>query len=149
VNDELSDQNREAMFVTLFAGILDLDSGEFSYTNAGHNPSYLVKVASAPKRLENIHGIPLGIFAGKRYDQDVIHLDPGDFLFMYTDGVTDSRNEKKEFFGDHRLAELILSNKKEAIKAVVEHVFAGAEQFGGDAQQYDDTTAMALKYKGK
>jgi serine phosphatase RsbU (regulator of sigma subunit) len=149
MNYELCAQNEEAMFVTLFAGILNLDKGDFTYTNAGHNPSYFVKVDDEPKPLEDIHGIPLGIFPGKQYDQDRIHLDKGDFLLMYTDGVTDSRNEKKEMFGDHRLVELILSNKKDTVETLVASVFAVTKLFGGDEDQYDDTTVMALKYRGK
>jgi len=148
LNNELCEQNKEAMFVTLFFGILDLNSRNFTYTNAGHNPSYFVKVDDDPKPLEEIHGIPLGIFSGKQYAQCTIHLDKGDFILIYTDGVTDSRNEKKEMFGNDRLVELLLSNKKNSTKTIVDNVFKTTAMFGGDAEQYDDTTVMALKYKG-
>ena len=148
LNDELCEHNKEAMFVTLFAGIIDLSSGNFTYTNAGHNPSYFVKVDDDPKPLEEIHGIPLGIFPGKQYDQCVIHLDKGNFIFAYTDGVTDSRNEKKEMFGNDRLVEQLLSNKKNSTKTIIENIFNNTTMFRGNAEQYDDTTVIALKYKG-
>lgn len=148
MNDELCAQNNGAMFVTLFAGILDVRNGNFTYTNAGHNPSFLVKVNGKPTPLKKVHGIPLGIFSGEHYEQGHLRLGPKDFLFAYTDGVTDSRNEKKEFFGDSRLAELIFVEKKNSVETIVESVFEGTRLFVGNTEQYDDTTVMVLQYKG-
>jgi sigma-B regulation protein RsbU (phosphoserine phosphatase) len=149
VNDELNIENRQAMFVTLFIGILDLEKGEFTFTNAGHNPSLLVKTRQAPERLKTVHGIPLGIFPEIAYDQETINLDQGDLIFMYTDGVTDTHNEKKEFFGDLRLDESLSLSKKEPVEVIVENVIADIKRFQGNAEQFDDITVMALKYNEK
>lgn len=147
VNEALCTQNTEAMFVTVFAGILDLEKGDFTYTNAGHNPSYFVKVKEDPKLLEEIHGIPLGIFSDKPYKESTICLETDDFIFVYTDGVTDSQNEQKEMLGGDRLADLILSNRKNDAEMIVENIFKAVAAFAGDAEPFDDTTAMVLQYK--
>lgn len=146
VNDELSSNNKEYMFVTLFVGIINLTTGELTYTNAGHNPSYILKPGAPSERLENRHGPVLGAMPGLAFQEDTVQLKAGDTLFMYTDGVTEAHNPENKLFGDQRLAELIDTEKNEDVEVIVNRVVTDVRQFEGEAEQYDDVTVMALKY---
>ncbi len=149
VNDELSQNNKNYMFVTLFTGILNLITGELTYTNAGHNPSYIIRAQGDPDRLENRHGPVIGARPGLAYQEDSHHLFDGDTLFMYTDGVTEAHDRENALFGDRRLAEMMGSGKNEDVKKIVLDVVEAVKAFEGECDQYDDVTAMAVKYEKK
>ena len=86
VNNELSYQNYNQHFLTLFLGILDLETGVLSYCNAAHNYPFLVKKSKDVHLLEKTHGLPLGVYSNKSYSGDSIVLREGDMLVLYTDG---------------------------------------------------------------
>ena len=88
-NDELSRDNPNGMFVTLFIGVLDIRSGEFDYTNAGHNPPYLIRTDGPPEAMSDRHGPIVGAMKGMVYRKGTDVMLPGDILYMYTDGVTE------------------------------------------------------------
>ncbi|MCK5686666.1 SpoIIE family protein phosphatase, partial [bacterium] len=134
---------------TLFTGILNLLTGELTYTNAGHNPSYIIRTEGVPDRLEIRHGPVIGARTGLAYKEDTISLGEGDTLFMYTDGVTEAHDRENALFGDKRLAELMASKKNEDVKKIALDVVAEVKTFEGDCDQYDDVTVMALKYQRK
>ena len=137
------------MFVTLFTGILHLVTGELTYTNAGHNPSYIIRAKGSPDRLETRHGPVIGARAGLAYKEDRVQLYAEDTLFMYTDGVTEAHDKANQLFGDQRLAQMMAAKKNEDVKKIVLDVVAEVKAFEGDCDQYDDVTAMAVKYQKK
>ncbi len=149
VNDELSHNNKNYMFVTLFTGILNLVTGELTYTNAGHNPSYIIRAQGNPDRLETLHGPVIGARAGLAYKEDRVQLYAEDTLFMYTDGVTEAHDQANQLFGDKRLAQIMASKKNEDVKKIVLDVVDEVKAFEGDCDQYDDVTVMAVKYQKK
>ena len=144
VNDELSRNNKQYMFVTVFIAILNVVTGKLTYSNAGHNPSYIKRSDGEMVRLDARHGVVLGASAGLAYKEDNVQLHQGDFIFMYTDGVTEARNPDKAFFGEDRLAALLASRGYKSMEAVVGHVVEQAKSFEDGAEQFDDITAMAL-----
>lgn len=151
MNNDLSKYNENAMFVTFFIGELDYKHGTIEYCNAGHNPPYIHKGSS--ERLETMemaHGLPLGLMPDKDYGMGKIPLTDASRLFMFTDGITEAENSKKELFGDDRLKELLLrypgENSEQLIKILLEEIHS----FVGDAEQSDDITLLLLKdLKGK
>ncbi len=151
MNNDLSKYNENAMFVTFFIGELDYKHGTIEYCNAGHNPPYIHKGSS--ERLETMemaHGLPLGLMPDKDYGMGKISLTDASGLFMFTDGITEAENSKKELFGDDRLKELLLrypgENSEQLIKILLEEIHS----FVGDAEQSDDITLLLLKdLKGK
>jgi sigma-B regulation protein RsbU (phosphoserine phosphatase) len=147
VNDELSRNNKQYMFVTVFIAILNVVTGKLTYTNAGHNPSYIRKTDGEMVRLDTRHGVVLAASPGLAYKEDRIQLQRGDLLFMYTDGVTEARSPDKVFFGEDRLAALLASNDYESVEAAVEHIVKQTKSFENGAEQFDDITAMALRYE--
>jgi HAMP domain-containing protein len=100
INKELSQNNDECMFVTLFFGIIDLTTGMLTYTNAGHNPAHLLNVDGKVNILSEVHGPMVGAMPGIKYEQEQLRLEIDSKLILYTDGVTEAFNNLNEAFGD-------------------------------------------------
>ncbi|HSB80561.1 MAG TPA: SpoIIE family protein phosphatase [Candidatus Methylomirabilis sp.] len=145
VNDRLSLNNDASMFVTVFCGILDVPSGRIVYTNAGHNPPAVLRHAGGIELLEAGRSPALGIEEGLEYEVFDAKLDPGDCLFLYTDGVTEAMNGQEEMFSEDRLwAELSaasVGSAKDLAIAVLQKVTA----FTGDVPQADDIAVLVLR----
>ena len=148
VNDEISRDNKESMFVTVFVGILDVRSGEFLYTNAGHNPPFVRRANGSVQKLDQRHGPVIGAVDELTYTEDCLMLRPDDLLLMYTDGVTEAFNEQGELFTESRLVEFLESSRTESAKSQVEATVDAVSAFEGDAEQADDITILALHYRG-
>jgi serine phosphatase RsbU (regulator of sigma subunit) len=151
-NQRILTDTRNNMFVTVFYGILDLNTGQLTYANAGHNPPYLFKARSSdnseelvePQGLGNT-GIPLGILEETSWEAKSIVMDHGDTLIMYTDGVTEAQNLQDEFFGDHRLLEASQNNLSASVLAIQDAVMAAVDQFSDEGAQCDDETLVIIK----
>ena len=150
-NDQLCQSNDAMMFVTAFVGMLDLNDGKFYYVNAGHN-SPLVYRARENKfaYLDVKHNFVLGGMDGVDYEGQEITLEPGDKLFIYTDGVTEALNVKEELFGEERLLEALNAAGAGGISLteLLSRVKESLKQHVGDAPQSDDITMMGLSYDG-
>jgi sigma-B regulation protein RsbU (phosphoserine phosphatase) len=146
LNNQLSAQNDALMFVTMFLALFDPRTGELAYSNAGHNPPYIRRRDGRVEPLKGRHGTALGIQDGQTYTCDTIHLDEGDLLLMYTDGITEAQNTSEKLFSESRLeeclGELPSNDAAEAGKAVIDSVMA----FQGAAPQFDDITLVALRH---
>ena len=149
-NLQFIENNDEAMFVTLLFGVLDLRNGEFVYINAGHKtPLVRHKESGEFSFVRNVKksGI-IGFSPTAKYLENRLTLKPGDMLFLYTDGITEAMNTKREMFGDNRLKSA-LDTIKDNNKAneMLSTVFDAVNNFVGDAKQYDDITMLGLVYK--
>lgn len=148
VNNRLCESNEVGMFVTCFLGIFDIKSGEFIYANAGHNPPFLYR-----KSEENCivitspHGLVLGGTPNITYLQSKTYLYPGDFLFLYTDGVTEAANKRGRLFSQQKLEEIVNScgKKNVAIQDLIFDIKSEINKFVGNAAVSDDITMLALK----
>jgi PAS domain S-box-containing protein len=149
VNDELSVDNPNCMFVTVFAGILNIRSGELVYTNAGHNPPYIRKQDGALQRLDQRHGPAIGAMEGVVYKEERDTLEPGDLLFLYTDGVTEAMDVDHHLFSEDRLKDLLTAKSTKGVQTAVDHTVAAVIAFEGEAERTDDVTVLALEFHGR
>ena len=148
VNDELSANNNENMFVTLFIAIIDIETGEVLFTNAGHIPPYVLSKNGALSRLDQRHGPVVAALEGMVYSEARVKLAPANTLFIYTDGVTEAMDAEANFFSEERLAgSLEAMDRITAEKAVTETV-AAVKSFEGGVEQTDDVTVLAFQYHG-
>ena len=148
VNNRLCENNEVGMFVTCFLGIFDIKSGEFTYANAGHNPPFLYRKSSRNCIvITSPHGLVLGGTPNINYLQNKTYIYPGDFLFLYTDGVTEAANKRGRLFSQQKLEEIVNScgNKNVAIQDLIFDIKSEINKFVGKAAVSDDITMLALK----
>lgn len=146
VNRALCEGNDEGMFVTLFCGILDTATGQFSFANAGHNPPIFVGPDGKPEFLELKKGLVAGIIEGSRYPVETRQLAPGDSLLLYTDGVTEAVNPLNELYSEERLLANVRNATGHGAHGLVDLVRASIAGFVQEAPQADDITMLALRY---
>jgi serine phosphatase RsbU (regulator of sigma subunit) len=135
----------ESRFLTTFYGMLSAD-GSLTYTNAGHNAPLVVS-KDAIRRLET-GGVVLGLFDQASFEEETIHLAPGDFILAFSDGVTEALNPAGEEFTDERLLACVEQHRGEAPQAALDAVLAEVKAFCGDATQSDDVTVVLVRYNG-
>lgn len=144
-NQLLSAEARDGLFVTLFFARLDPDSGELTYVNAGHNPPLLVRHGSRMVTPLVRTGVALGLMDNAWYDQVTVHLEPGDLVLFYTDGVTEAWDGRGEQFGTDRLTELVCGHQEDDVADLLRAIEAAVDDFAGETPQFDDVTLLALK----
>ena len=147
-NDRLAEANDEGMFVTVFTGVLDVGTGEFVYVNAGHNPP-LVRRNGTVDFLPTAQSPMLGVMEGLHFPVERLTLSPGDMLFLYTDGVTEAMNEKREIFTGERLhAALSAQPTGKTAEEILAAVRGAVDAHANGAEPSDDVTMLGLVYKG-
>ena len=147
-NDELCSENEAEMFVTVFMGILDRTSLEFTYVNAGHNSPILYNVESGEFEYMNVlPGFVVAGIEGIKYKPEKIRLEKGSIVYMYTDGVTEAQNPKDELFSDPRLLNLFNEKnyKNMPVKEILEDVNKEIVEFADGNNQSDDITMLCFK----
>jgi len=151
VNNDLAHDNPSLMFVTLFLGILNIVTGELEYCNAGHNPPYRI-TPTHPSRLQPLastEGMALGVMEDFSFSSRRLRLEPGETLFVFTDGVTEAMNSKGELFSEGRLeATLAGIGNREPVEKITELVAKALEGFTAGAPQSDDITMLVIRYLG-
>ncbi|MDD2318629.1 MAG: SpoIIE family protein phosphatase [Geobacteraceae bacterium] len=148
VNEELSRDNDVNMFVTVFCGILDRDTGEVVFANAGHNHPLVMKQSGEVAWLKTVNGLALGVMEGAAYRRETLTLGQGDTLFLYTDGVTEAMNPGEELFSDERLQLCLQSLAGHTPREINGTVLENVSTFAADAPQSDDITVMTIAYTG-
>lgn len=147
VNDMLCGESVESMFVTVFYGIYDLKTGEIDFTNAGHNPPYILHADGTVEMLKTECNLVLGAIEGMTFKNESLQLNPGDALVMYTDGVTEAENKEHEQFGEARLEATLAELKGAESKQIVDTVNAKVKEFVDGAAQSDDITQLVIRRK--
>lgn len=145
-NNALCARNEADMFITLWVGVLDLQSGEITYVNAGHNPPVTVLNGEA-SYLTKKSGLVLAGMDGVPYKEHTLTLQKGDTVFLYTDGVTEAENAAKELYGEDRLLAYFEQMKNSAPEEVIETIKQSVEVFVNGADQFDDMTMLCFKWK--
>jgi phosphoserine phosphatase RsbU/P len=149
INNLLARDSSPEMFVTTFYGILNTTTGEFVYANGGHNPPYIVRIDGSVAPLESTGGILLGMFEDFVFGSISLQLQPGERIFLYTDGVTEAANAQDEMYEEERLEVALRRHAalpaSDQLTAILEDIKA----FTLDAEQSDDITTMVLEYKGQ
>ena len=148
-NADLCQGNDAEMFVTAWQGSLDLDTGLVRYVNAGHNHPLVRHGNGKYEMLKSRVNFVLGGMNGIKYKEQELELQPGDTLFLYTDGVTEATNASNELYGDERLLAVADACEYESMEAFCKAVKEDIDRFVGDAPQFDDITMLAIRYIGK
>ena len=144
-NDLLSQESVNYMFVTIFYGIYNIRTGEVTYTNAGHNPPYLMKANGTVEILPMSKDIVAGAINGFQFSEETFQLERGDTLLLFTDGVTEAIDPDENEYDNERLKKLLQQCGKLSCQEIVDAVKADVKAFAGNAEQSDDITLMAMK----
>jgi len=146
-NNELCEGNNAEMFITVWIGIIDLDTGHMICANAGHEYPAIMKSGEDFQLLKDKHGLVLAAMEGSRFKDYELQLEPGDRLFVYTDGVPEAVNEQTEQYGTDRLIQTLNELKDLPVNEVVTAVRQDISEFAGDEEQFDDITIMEFIYR--
>jgi sigma-B regulation protein RsbU (phosphoserine phosphatase) len=149
VNQDLALDNDSMMFVTLFLGILDTRTGEVEYSNAGHNPPYVMRRDDRVEPVEGTGGTALGVVEGLEYFSKKLQLRKGDTLFLYTDGVTEAIDKQESLFSDERLVGDLGPLQGKAPEEVAAGIMGRVNAFAEGMPQADDITILVLRFKGE
>lgn len=141
-NRSLCQGNEAGMFVTLFCGLLDMETGAFTYASAGHNPPLLIDEQGINESLPVRPGLVAGIMPDVRYQQGTVLLRERQGILLYTDGVTEAMNIHGEFYGEHRLRDCILSQRGASPPDTIRAIQVDVLRFSGNADQADDITML-------
>jgi sigma-B regulation protein RsbU (phosphoserine phosphatase) len=147
VNLALYRRGIESRFVTLMYGALE-QGGQLTYCNAGHNPPLVISAAGDNVRRLECGGPIVGLFEGAAYDEETVVLAPGDWLIVFSDGVSEALSAEGDEYGDERIVACVQQNASVAPQQLLEALFADVRQFAHGAAQSDDITAMVLRYRG-
>ena len=145
-NKSLCVNNKACLFVTAFIAVLDTETGIVEYVNAGHNPPLIKNGNGEYAYLCDEKFLVLGAFDDVRYKSKTIKLAPGSGMFLYTDGVTEAQDEKKELYGEDSLRNLL--NKNDDTREILTVINEDIASFCGNAEQSDDITMLSLTYTG-
>lgn len=144
-NELLAQESANSMFVTAFYGIYNLTTGQVTYTNAGHNPPYLMKADGTILQLPFSSDLVVGAIDDFKYSEETLQLEHGDTLLLYTDGVTEAINSGDEEFGEQRLQAVLAQLTSNSSQDIIERIKACVSDFAGEAEQSDDITLLAIK----
>ncbi|MBR3235266.1 MAG: SpoIIE family protein phosphatase [Atopobiaceae bacterium] len=147
-NDQLCEGNDADMFVTAWMGVINLETGNIRFANAGHNPPAIKHDGQGFELLKMKKNLILGCMPGIRYRVSEMEMAPGDILYLYTDGVVEAMNSNDEQYGDTRLIDILNRSANLSVERLCEAVRNDVDDFAGDAPQFDDMTMLALRYKG-
>ncbi len=146
-NDYIAEtHSKTGMFATIFFGILDADTGVLTYINGGHLPPMLINHSGLVRTLA-LTGPAVGALLNAEYTVQEIRLEPGDLLFAYTDGLTDTTNPSGEYFSQHAVIPMLVGAQN--LSTVLKMIRAQVEHFAEGAKQFDDITMLALRRKSQ
>ena len=148
-NNVLCEGNDAEMFVTVWLGIIDLNTGVMKCANAGHEYPTLMRKGEAFELMKDKHGFVLAGMEGVRFKSYEVTLAPGDRLFVYTDGVPEAINDAVEQYGTDRLLLTLNAVKEKTLKQVLPAVRQDIEEFASGAEQFDDITMLGFTYLGE
>jgi sigma-B regulation protein RsbU (phosphoserine phosphatase) len=147
VNNELSRDNDNYMFVTVFIGILNTTTGYLVYSSAGHNPPFLIRQADQHiTKLADLHGVVLGAMEKIEYGETILKVDRGTTILAYTDGVTESMNPQRQLFSEDRLIEVISRPENSSNEILATTLIDEVRRHENESDQADDITIMAISF---
>ena len=146
VNNQLCAGNDANMFVTLFCAVMDVVSGDLTYSNAGHLPPAHVRDSTVGS-LALPKGPALGIFSDFSYANAQIRLESSDFILCFTDGITEAQTHRGEEFSENRLLALLDDRKHLPLVTLLDEIRGAVREFSGDQHLADDFTLMGVRRK--
>jgi len=146
-NPIIANNSKTGMFVTLFYGVIDNETGTLTFVNAGHNPPLVLRKKTGEIEELTLTGIAVGAMEDAEYTQQEIPLAPGDVMVLYTDGITEAVNDREEMYDLPRLIETIRKNSNASAQEVADEIIRSVFAFSGTTPQFDDITLMVVKVK--
>ncbi|MCR5576310.1 MAG: SpoIIE family protein phosphatase [Oscillospiraceae bacterium] len=146
-NGAICANEREEMFVTVWLGILELSTGKLTAANAGHEYPALRQAGGRFELFKDKHGFVIGGMGGARYREYELQLEPGDKLFVYTDGVPEATDADNVLFGTERMLAALNEDPAAAPEQLLHQVRRAVDGFVKDAEQFDDLTMLCFEYK--
>ena len=146
VNTHITLNNPHCMFATIFIAIVNLETGECEYSNAGHHSSYIKKSDGSLLILNKQRGPAAGAIESFQYTQEKVKLNSGDIIMAYTDGVTEAVDKNNRLYGEKRLENLLSKHRFESEKELLSAVLKDVNDFSKEAYQSDDIALLTLKY---
>ena len=147
MNDALTEDNEQGMFVTLFIGLIDLGCGRMEFCNAGHNPPIICASGGQPRFLEMESNAPIGLWPGLEFVGETVDDVRGGSLFVYSDGLNEAENREHEQFGDDRLLDILRHGHFESSRQVIQRLNEEVERHRDGADPNDDLTMFCLRVK--
>lgn len=147
-NNALCEGNDAEMFVTVWLGIIDLTTGRMDCSNAGHEYPVMLRAGGDYDYIKDRHGLALAAMQDVRYREYALQFDPGDRLFVYTDGIPEAINETVEQYGPQRLLAVLNAEKAAPMQTLLPSVREDIAGFAGAAEQFDDITMLGFVYRG-
>jgi sigma-B regulation protein RsbU (phosphoserine phosphatase) len=140
--------NPTLMFATAFYGILDTRTGEIRYTNAGHNPPYVLRGSGTVDLLPGAGSMALGVMEDMAYRTQHVHLAPGESLVCFSDGVTEATNAAGDLFGEERLVDFLAAQTNSHPTEILGAIIGEVDAYMALAPMADDVTLLVLRYNG-
>lgn len=148
VNNQLAEGNKTEFFVTVWLAIIDIRDGKGLASNAGHEHPAIRKKDGKYELVKYSHSPAVAAMENMKFPDHEFKLDPGDRLFVYTDGVVEANNSKDQLFGEKRMLDALNSDPDASIRDLLVNVSSSINQFADGAQQFDDITMLCMEYKG-
>lgn len=145
VNDLLCEYNIPGMFVSALYGILDTANHTFTFANAGHQPPYKRAADGTLATYAGGEGTVLGVMAEMEFGHETVKLAPDEFIFMFTDGVTEAFNDAREPFSERRLENCLAQGPFREARRIIDTVESAVRRHIGEAEQNDDITALVVR----
>ena len=146
VNNLLCIESVSSMFVTVFYGILNTQTGEMDYVNAGHNPPYLL-TSDGIRKVEMTDGLALGVLDDFKFESKKLQLKKGEQLLLYTDGVVEAFNLEEKAYGEEKFENFLKENRNHPVETIIKKSFADVSDFVAGAPQSDDITLLGITFK--
>jgi sigma-B regulation protein RsbU (phosphoserine phosphatase) len=148
-SEDMVGDGADMMFVTVFAGVLDLATGVLFYSNAGHDPPLILQPHAELRELECDSGPPIGALDDFMYQVQRRQMAPGEMLLLYTDGVTEAQNGAGGFYGLDRLKAVLAARQSaSSAREVIELVRGDVSRFVAGGEQSDDLTLLSVRWFG-
>ncbi len=147
VNNRICERNLLNMFVTIWVGVLNLETGDVIASNAGHDDP-LVLTNGGYDFKGGSHGVAVGVMKDMEYVNHEFKINKGDKIFLYTDGVPEATDIKNNMYSLKKLSDTLNNNTRKTCKETIEAVLDSVERFVGEAPQFDDITMLCVEYKG-
>lgn len=150
VNDQLCENNDAGMFVTAYVGLLELATGKLTVANAGHNPPLMRRRGGRYEWLRHKAGFVLAGMENMKYADVEMQMEPGDRLFLYTDGVTEMQDPAQQLYGEPRLLDALNASDEppRGVMELLPYIRRSVDAFANGAEQADDVTMLALDWYG-
>ena len=144
VNNQLCENNKAEMFVTVWFGVMQISTGKIVAANAGHEKPIIRKADGEFEIFKDKHGFVMGGMEGMKYKEYELEIEKGGCLFVYTDGVPEATSSESELFGMERLVQVLNEEKDAPLPDILKSVKGSIDKFVKDAPQFDDITMLAL-----